>query len=195
MHKCYLFQNLRTKRRPISHNRLFSNLFHFPMYDFLLLLCLFFALCEKWNPWIRTNKKAKNTRKTWQIILWSSSLSGPLLFEFTILSHPVGCVESMRTFNQNDNMADSPVTNTTRSHDVSSEQTSNESIERKSVDRERRISAASVASRTRLAQLIRLASEAETESQTNYKKVVDTVFDSVGQYLCVLIKVFFIHFV
>ena len=106
------------------------------------------------------------------------------------MSTIASCLESMRTFIQNDNMADSPVTNTSQSHEVSSEQTSNDSIERRSVDRERPINAASVASRTRLAQLIQLASEAETESQTNYKKVVDTAFDSVGQYICVLIEVF-----
>ena len=55
----------------------------------------------------------------------------------------------------------------------------NESRDRKSNERERSLNAVSAAARTKLSQLIQLASEAE--EKTDYKKVVDTVFDSVGR--------------
>lgn len=57
----------------------------------------------------------------------------------------------------------------------------NESGDRKGSEKERSLNAVSAAARTKLTHLIQLASEAE--EQTDYKKVVDTVFDSVGKYI------------
>ena len=83
-------------------------------------------------------------------------------------------------------MADSPLT-TSQNDGVLSERKNRQSGDRKNLDKERLANAASVTSRTKLAQLIQLASEAETECQTNYKKVVDTVFDSVRKYMYICI--------
>ncbi|XP_068720916.1 lipopolysaccharide-responsive and beige-like anchor protein [Montipora capricornis] len=76
-------------------------------------------------------------------------------------------------------MADSPAIDTSQNDQVLPEKENHENGVRKTIDKERSINAVSVASRTKLAQLIQLASEAETEGLTNYKKVVDTVFDSL----------------
>lgn len=77
---------------------------------------------------------------------------------------------------------DSPGSSPIRSQteQVFSQKKNNESGDRKSYERERSLNAVSAAARTKLTQLIQLASEAE--EQTDYKKVVDTVFDSVGKY-------------
>ena len=79
-------------------------------------------------------------------------------------------------------MADSPAISDLQSEQILPERKNNESGERKNHDRERSLNSVSAAARTKLAQLIQLASEAEAGGQTDYKKVVDTVFDSVGQY-------------
>ena len=79
-------------------------------------------------------------------------------------------------------MADSPgetPSSIPQPEQVLPQKKNNESRERKSNERERSLSVVSVAARTKLSQLIQLASEAE--EQTDYKKVVDTVFDSVGR--------------
>lgn len=83
-------------------------------------------------------------------------------------------------------MADSPGSSPTsgsQTEQVLPEKKNNESGDRKNYERERSLNAVSAAARTKLAQLIQLASEAEAEEQTDYKKVVDTVFDSVGKYI------------
>ena len=79
-------------------------------------------------------------------------------------------------------MADSSPASSSQSEQVLTEIKNNESGDRKNHERKRSLNAVSAAARTKLAQLIQLASEAEAEGQTDYKKVVDTVFDSVGQY-------------
>jgi len=79
-------------------------------------------------------------------------------------------------------MADSPgepPSSVSQTEQVLAQKKNNESRDRKSNERERSLSAVSAAARTKLSQLIQLASEAE--EQTDYKKVVDTVFDSVGR--------------
>lgn len=80
-------------------------------------------------------------------------------------------------------MADSPgeppSTSIPQPEQVLAQKKNNESKDRKSNERERSLNAVSAAARTKLSQLIQLASEAE--EQTDYKKVVDTVFDSVGR--------------
>lgn len=79
-------------------------------------------------------------------------------------------------------MADSPgelPSSSSQPEQVFAQKKNNESRNRKSNERERSLSAVSAAARTKLSQLIQLASEAE--EQTDYKKVVDTVFDSVGR--------------
>lgn len=48
------------------------------------------------------------------------------------------------------------------------------------IERQRSLSAASVSARAKLTLLIQLASEAEAEGKAGYKKVADTVFDSVS---------------
>lgn len=48
------------------------------------------------------------------------------------------------------------------------------------LDRQRSFSTASLVARTRLASLIQIASEAESDGKTDHKKVADKVFDSVG---------------
>ena len=78
-------------------------------------------------------------------------------------------------------MADSPAISSLQSEQISPEKKNNESGDRKNHDRERSLNSVSAAARTKLAQLIQLASQAETDGQTDYKTVVDTVFDSVGQ--------------
>lgn len=80
------------------------------------------------------------------------------------------------------NMADSPAINGLQSEQILPERKNNESGDRNNHDREKSLNSVSAAARTKLAQLIQLASEAEADSQTDYKRVVDTVFDSVGQY-------------
>lgn len=79
-------------------------------------------------------------------------------------------------------MADSPgepPSSVSQTEQVLAQKKNNESRDRKSNERERSLNAVSAAARTKLSQLIQLASEAE--EQTDYKKVVDTVFDSVGR--------------
>ena len=79
-------------------------------------------------------------------------------------------------------MADSPgapPSSISQTEQVLLQKKNNESRDRKSNERERSLSTVSAAARTKLSQLIQLASEAE--EQTDYKKVVDTVFDSVGR--------------
>ena len=88
-------------------------------------------------------------------------------------------------------MADSPAIDTSQNDQVLPEKENHENGVKKTIDKERSINAVSVASRTKLAQLIQLASEAETEGLTNYKKVVDTVFDSVGQYIFFILSSLF----
>lgn len=81
-------------------------------------------------------------------------------------------------------MADSPGSSPSirsQTEEVLPEKKNNENGDRKSHERERSLNAVSAAARTKLTQLIQLASEAE--EQTDYKKVVDTVFDSVGKYI------------
>lgn len=48
------------------------------------------------------------------------------------------------------------------------------------LDRQRSFSTASLVARTKLASLIQIASEAESDGKTDHKKVADKVFDSVG---------------
>lgn len=85
-------------------------------------------------------------------------------------------------------MADSPgepPSSVSQTEQVLAQKKNNESRDRKSNERERSLNAVSAAARTKLSQLIQLASEAE--EQTDYKKVVDTVFDSVGRlHVCFL---------
>lgn len=83
-------------------------------------------------------------------------------------------------------MADSSPASSSQSEQVLTEIKNNESGDRKNHERKRSLNVVSAAARTKLAQLIQLASEAEAEGQTDYKKVVDTVFDSVGQYFLFL---------
>ena len=52
-------------------------------------------------------------------------------------------------------------------------------VEKTNLARQRSYSTVSLAARSKLAGLIHLATEAETEGKTDYKKVADTVFDSV----------------
>lgn len=79
-------------------------------------------------------------------------------------------------------MADSPAISSSQSEQVLPEKKNNGSGDRKNHDRERSVSVVGTAARAKLAQLIQLASEAQAEGKPNYKKVVDTVFDSVGHY-------------
>ena len=79
-------------------------------------------------------------------------------------------------------MADSPAISSSQSEQVLPEKKNNENGDKRNHDRERSVNAASAAARVKLAQLIQLASEAQAEGETDYKTVVDTVFDSVGQY-------------
>ena len=79
-------------------------------------------------------------------------------------------------------MADSPAISSSQSEQVLPEKKNNGSGDRKNHDRERSVSVVGTAARAKLAQLIQLASEAQAESETDYKKVVDTVFDSVRHY-------------
>nr|XP_058950691.1 neurobeachin-like [Pocillopora verrucosa] len=77
-------------------------------------------------------------------------------------------------------MADSPgLSPTSRSEtdQVLLQKKNNESGERKNYERDRSLNAVSTAARTKLSQLIDLATQAE--EQTDYKRVVDTVFDSL----------------
>lgn len=79
-------------------------------------------------------------------------------------------------------MADSPgepPSSVSQTEQVLAQKKNNESRDRKSNERERSLNAVSAAARTKFSHLIQLASEAE--EQTDYKKVVDTVFDSVGR--------------
>lgn len=81
-------------------------------------------------------------------------------------------------------MADSPgpsPTNRSQTDQILPQEKNNESGDRKNYERERSLNAVSAAARTRLSQLIHLATQAE--EQTDYKKVVDTVFDSVRKYI------------
>lgn len=83
-------------------------------------------------------------------------------------------------------MADSPgLSPTSRSEtdQVLLQKKNNESGERKNYEIDRSLNAVSTAARTKLSQLIDLATQAE--EQTDYKRVVDTVFDSVRKYIFV----------
>lgn len=92
-------------------------------------------------------------------------------------------------------MADSPAINSTQSEQVFPEKKNNENGDIKDHDRKQSINSVSSVARTKLTQLIQLATEVEAEGQTNYKKVVDTVFDSVRLFfsLCMKILVFYFN--
>ena len=91
-------------------------------------------------------------------------------------------------------MADSPAISSSQSEQVLPEKKNNGSGDRKNHDRERSISVVGSAARAKLAQLIQLASEAQAEGETDYKKVVDTVFDSVGHYFLNLFPKYSLYF-
>ena len=93
-------------------------------------------------------------------------------------------------------MADSPATSSSQSEQVLPTKKNNENGDRKNHDRDRSLNTVSAAARTKLAHLIQLASEAQAEGETDYKKVVDTVFDSVGQYFLFvheIVRLFYIN--
>ena len=92
------------------------------------------------------------------------------------------------------NMADSPAISSSQSEQVLPEKKNNGSGDRKNHGRERSISVVGTAARAKLAQLIQLASEAQAEGETDYKKVVDTVFDSVGHYFLNLFPKYSLYF-
>ena len=92
------------------------------------------------------------------------------------------------------NMADSPAISSSQSEQVLPEKKNNGSGDRKNHDRERSLSVVGTAARAKLAQLIQLASEAQAEGETDYKKVVDTVFDSVGHYFLNLFPKYSLYF-
>lgn len=49
------------------------------------------------------------------------------------------------------------------------------------LDRQRSFSTASLVARTKLASLIQITTSAESEGQTDHKKIADTVFDTVSR--------------
>lgn len=91
-------------------------------------------------------------------------------------------------------MADLPAISSSQSEQALPEKKNNGSGDRKNHDRERSVSVVGTAARAKLAQLIQLASEAQAEGETDYKKVVDTVFDSVRHYFLNLFPKYSLYF-
>ena len=79
-------------------------------------------------------------------------------------------------------MADAAALTVDDANDQETETKNNEPSQKSSLERQQLPSAASVAARTKLASLIELAKEAEAEGKAGYKKVADTIFDSVGDH-------------